>query len=73
MNHDEIRQLIRIRHELRRLMPANDQNAARRLLARMRALIARDSRERASVEPEQPRNEEAEIERWQSAFQLAPL
>ena len=81
MNHDEIRQLIRIRHELRRLMPANDQNAARRLLARMRALTARDSRERASVGPEQPRNEEAEqqrneeaeIERWQSAFQLAPL
>jgi hypothetical protein len=65
MNHDEVRQLIRIRHELRRLMPANDQNGARRLLARMRALTARDSRERASVEPE--------IERWQSAFQLAAL
>jgi hypothetical protein len=62
MNHDEIRQLIRIRHELRRLMPDKDRGAASRLLARMRALIARDARERATVEPE--------IERWQVAFQL---
>jgi hypothetical protein len=62
MNHDEIRQLIRIRHELRRLKPDIDRSAASRLIARMRALTARDSRERASVEPE--------IERWQVAFQL---
>jgi hypothetical protein len=63
MNQDEIRQLIRIRHELRRLMPGRDCNAAQRLLARMRALTSRDSRERAKVEPE--------IERWQVAFSLA--
>ncbi len=62
MNHDEIRQLIRIRHELRRLIRDRDQGPARRLLARMRALTSRDSRERASVEPE--------IERWQVAFQI---
>ena len=62
MNHDEVRQLIRIRHELRRLMPNKDRGAASRLLARMRALTARDARERATVEPE--------IERWQVAFQL---
>jgi hypothetical protein len=62
MNHDDIRQLVRIRHELRRLMPARDKGAATRLLARMRALTARDARERATVEPE--------IERWQAAFSL---
>ena len=62
MKHDDVRQLIRIRHELRRLRPNRDQRAARGLLDRMRALAAHDSRERASVEPE--------IERWQVAFAL---
>ena len=62
MNHDEIRQLVRARHELRRLMPDRDRGAASRLLALMRTLTARDARERAKLEPE--------IERWQVAFQL---
>jgi hypothetical protein len=65
MNLDDIRQLIRIRHELRRLKPDRDGNTASRLIALMRALTARDCRESASVEPE--------IERWQVAFQLHPL
>ena len=63
MNHEEIRQLVRIRHELRRLAPQRDADAAKRLLARMRALTARDPRESAATEPE--------MQRWQVAFALA--
>jgi hypothetical protein len=63
MNHEELRQLVRIRHELRRLAPTKDTDAAKRLLARMRALTARDPREREATEPE--------VLRWQVAFALA--
>jgi hypothetical protein len=63
MNHEELLQLVRIRHELRRLAPARDADAAKRLLARMRALTARDPREKAAAEPE--------VRRWEVAFALA--
>jgi hypothetical protein len=63
MNHEDLRQLVRIRHELRRLMPERNGEAAQRLLARMRALCATDPRERDAAEPE--------LRRWQVAFQLA--
>jgi hypothetical protein len=65
MNHDELRQLVRIRHELRRLLPeppGDRQETARRLLSRMRALIAPHASEQARIEPE--------MVRWQSVFRV---
>jgi hypothetical protein len=63
MSYEEMRQLVRIRHELRRLEPEQDRDAAARLLSLMRSLSARDERELATVEPE--------LQRWQVAFSLA--
>jgi hypothetical protein len=64
MNHEELRQLVKIRHELRRLLPAgnteSDRQAARRLLDRMQALTAPHMTERAHIEPE--------LTRWHAAF-----
>ena len=64
MNHDELRQLVRIRHELRGLLPGRDadvrQESARRLLSRMRALVAPHASEQARIEPE--------MTRWCSVF-----
>jgi hypothetical protein len=65
MNHDELRQLVRIRHELRRLLPdqqGDSQETARRLLSSMRALIAPHASEQARIEPE--------MVRWQSVFRV---
>jgi hypothetical protein len=67
MNHDELCQLVRIRHELRRLLPGGDagerQENARRLLCRMRALVAPHASEQARIEPE--------MTRWQSVFRVS--
>jgi hypothetical protein len=67
MNNDDLRQLVRIRHELRRLLPNDaidaDRDAARKLLARMRALAAPHATEHAHLEPE--------LTRWQARFQLS--
>jgi hypothetical protein len=68
MNHDELRQLVRIRHELRRLLPeppGDRQESARRLLSRMRALVAPHASEQALIEPE--------MVRWQSVFRVGAL
>ena len=66
MSNDDLRQLVKIRHELRRLMPADSgaasRDTARDLLARMRALVAPHSTEQARIEPE--------VTRWRSVFQL---
>lgn len=62
MSYEDARQLVRIRHELRRLSPDRDQFAATRLLARMRAVAARDAVEHAAIQPE--------LLRWQVAFRL---
>ena len=68
MNHDELRQLVRIRHELRRLLPGQDaegsREAARRLLERMRALTAPHVSEQAYIQPE--------LTRWNAAFRMQP-
>lgn len=65
MSHDELRQLVNIRHELRRLLPGPQgdcQETARRLLSRMRALVAPHAGEQARIEPE--------MVRWQSVFRV---
>ena len=65
MSHDELRQLVSIRHELRRLLPEQQgerEETARRLLSRMRALVAPHASEQARIEPE--------MVRWQSVFRV---
>lgn len=67
MSNDDLRQLVKIRHELRRLVPTQggtggSQETARDLLTRMRALVAPHVSEQARIEPE--------VIRWQSVFQL---
>ena len=66
MNNDDLRQLVRIRHQLRRLLPTQpsdaDRDTARQLLDSMRALAARHATEHARLEPE--------LTRWQARFQL---
>jgi hypothetical protein len=68
MSHEELRQLVSIRHELRRLLPeseGNRQESARRLLSRMRALVAPHASEQERLEPE--------VLRWQSVFRVTAL
>jgi hypothetical protein len=66
MNNDELRQIVRIRHELRRLLPTPDGDADRdtvkQLLARMQALAAPHATEHDRIAPE--------VTRWQARFQL---
>jgi hypothetical protein len=66
MNNDELRQIVRIRHELRRLLPTphgdGDRDTARQLLARMQALAAPHATEQARIQPE--------VTRWQARFEL---
>ena len=62
MNNEDLRQLVKIRHELRKLLPNQDQEAATRLLARMRALTSQYASESQAIEPE--------MVRWQAAFRL---
>ena len=64
MEYRELRELVRIRHQLRSLaMSGEDRDTAASLLHRMRLLAARDATEGAAVEPE--------VQRWQFVFGLA--
>jgi hypothetical protein len=67
MEYRELRELVRIRHELRSLALTGDENrdTAASLLDRMRLLAARDAAEDAAVQPE--------VRRWQFVFGLASL
>jgi hypothetical protein len=63
MEYRELRELVRIRHELRTLaMTGEDRDTAASLLDRMRLLAARDAAEDAAVQPE--------VRRWQFVFGL---
>ena len=62
MEYREVRELVRIRHELRTLATRGDRDTAAPLLDRMRVLVARDAVENAAVEPE--------VSRWQFVFRL---
>ena len=60
MDYVAARELVRLRHELRRLVverPAGADAAARAILARIETLVAADAEEAAAVVPE--------LARWQ--------
>jgi hypothetical protein len=61
MEYMELREMVRIRHQLRSLaMTGEDRDTAASLLDRMRRLAARDAAEDAAVQPE--------VQRWQFVF-----
>jgi hypothetical protein len=67
MDYAETRELVRIRHELRRLLaerPAGADITARTLIARIETLVAQDTEEAALVRPE--------LARWQVSLVIAP-
>jgi hypothetical protein len=67
MDYADTRELVRIRHELRRLLaerPAGADAAARALIARIEALVVNDTAEAAVVRPE--------LARWQVSLVIAP-
>jgi hypothetical protein len=67
MDYAEMRELVRIRHELRRLLverPPQADDDARRLIARFETLVAKDLDEAAAVRPE--------IARWQVSLAVGP-
>jgi hypothetical protein len=62
MEYRDIRELVRIRHELRNLAAEGNKGMAATLLDRMCALVARDPTESAALQPE--------VQRWQFVFRL---
>ena len=60
MDYADVREMIRIRHELRRLTVQGRREEARELLERLRALAEQDPAEKAEVEPE--------VSRWEAAL-----
>ncbi len=60
MEFSEVRELIRVRYELRRLVAEGRIDEARPLLDRMLFLAARDAAELAAVMPE--------VNRWESSI-----
>jgi hypothetical protein len=68
MDYAEMRELVRLRYELRRLLAERpgsiDAGAARALIARIETLVAADAEEAAVVVPE--------LARWQVSLALAP-
>jgi len=68
MEYAEMRELVRLRHELRRLIverPDGADAAARAILVRISALVEGDLEEAAHVAPE--------LARWQARLDHAPL
>jgi len=57
MDFVQLRELIRVRYELRRLLAEDRREEALPFLERLRALAAADEEERAALEPE--------IARWE--------
>jgi hypothetical protein len=65
MDYAAARELIRLRHELRRLVvdrPEGADTAARAILTRIEALVAADAEEAAAVTPE--------LARWQVSLSI---
>lgn len=60
MTYAEMRELVRIRHDLRRATAEGRREDARVLMERLRNLAERDPDERRDIEPE--------IERWEAAL-----
>ena len=67
MSYAESRELVRLRYELRRLLaerPPGAEAEARKLIARIEALVAADTEEKAVVVPE--------LARWAISLSLTP-
>jgi hypothetical protein len=62
MEYKGVRELVRIRHELRTLAERGDRRTAASLLAEMGRLASRDASEAAAVQPE--------MHRWRFLFRL---
>ena len=65
MDYAEMRELVRLRHELRRLLVERPPGAdvdARRLITRIQSLVEADLEEAAAVRPE--------LARWQISLAL---
>jgi hypothetical protein len=62
MNYAEVRELIRVRHDLRRAAAEGRREEARALIERLRAIAERDPAERMEVE--------REIQRWEASVEL---
>jgi hypothetical protein len=60
MDFVQVRELIRLRYELRTLLAENRREEARPFLERLRTLAAGDEEERGALEPE--------IARWECGF-----
>ena len=66
MDYGQMRELVRLRHELRRLVierPPGADAAARGLLSRIEALVATDVEEAAVIAPE--------LARWQVSLAVS--
>ena len=64
LNLDEAREMIRLRHELRRLLVERRLDEARDALVRLEALVAADEEEEAAWKPE--------IARWRASLGYDP-
>jgi hypothetical protein len=62
MEYKDVRELVRIRHELRTLASHGDRLSAAGLMERMGTLASRDAEESAAVE--------TELQRWRFVFGL---
>ena len=62
MGYSEVRELVRLRYELRRLRGEGQVEEARELIGRMRSLAEGDPAEAAEVEPE--------LARWEFSLGL---
>ncbi len=62
MNYNDVRELVRIRHDLRTLAARGERGTAATLLDRMGSLAALDLVQRAEVE--------TELRRWRFVFRL---
>jgi hypothetical protein len=58
MTYSEVRELIHVRHELRRLTAEGRAEEAQEMITRLRALAERDDDERAATE--------TELARWEA-------
>ena len=64
MDFAQAREMVRLRHELRRLLVDRRPDEARAVLTRLEALALADAEEAAGIQPE--------IARWQTSLELPP-
>jgi hypothetical protein len=64
MDFVQAREMVRLRHELRRLVVERRTDEARNVLARLEALAIEDAEEATAIRPE--------LARWYTSLDLAP-